>query len=248
MVTNQTTVQTVIDPAAHMGAVVLTVANLAQSLDFYGKVLGITRIDQDNGEKTATIGVGSTPLLHLQEFQGARPQPTYSTGLYHVAILVPSRPDLGRVLINLARLQYPIQGFGDHFVSEAMYLADPDGNGLEIYRDRPRSEWQYNGRQIVMGTEAVDVDAVISEVVNPNTAFTGIAEGTVIGHVHLRVGNIAKAEAFYHDIIGFDVMAKMPSALFVSAGGALRGGWTAPLRRVAEDHRAEDREEPSARK
>jgi catechol 2,3-dioxygenase len=213
-----TTTAAALNPATHMGAVTLAVANLAKSLDFYTNSLGMQVLNQ--ADKTATVGAGKTPLLHLIELPGARPQPDYSTGLYHVAILVPSRPDLGRIIINLARQQYPIGGFGDHLVSEAMYLNDPDGNGLEIYRDRPRAEWKWNGNQVVMATDPVDVEGVVASVEDPNAPFTGMPDGTVIGHMHLRVGDIAKANAFYHGILGFDVVADLGrSALFVSAGG-----------------------------
>lgn len=205
-------------PAAHMGPVALTISDLAQSVDFYTGVLGMSVLDRTPGE--ATLGAGSTHLIYLHERPGARPQPDRSTGLYHVAILTPSRPDLGRVLINLARTQYPVQGFSDHAVSEAIYLADPDGNGLEIYRDRPRDEWPMNGSQIAMVSEPLDLNAIVETVEDPQAPFAGLPDGTTVGHVHLRVGNIATAQAFYSDVIGFDVVARMgPSALFVSAGG-----------------------------
>lgn len=213
---NEQTAQHVIHPATHMGPVTLAVADLARSVDFYTNVLGMKVLNE--GEGKATLGAGSTPLVHLQEQPGARRQPSYSTGLYHAAILVPTRADLGRVIISLARHAYPIGGFGDHFVSEAMYLDDPDGNGLEIYRDRPRDEWQWNGSQVVMGTEPVDVDAVIKSVENPEAPYAGMPDGTVLGHMHLRVGDIPQAEAFYVGVLGFEAIARMPSALFVSAG------------------------------
>ncbi|MAS32841.1 MAG: glyoxalase [Anaerolineaceae bacterium] len=213
-------VKNLLDPATHMGPVTLAVSNLAQSVDFYTRVLGMRELQTGAGAdgKSATLGAGETPLLHLREVPGGRRQPGYSTGLYHVAILVPTRADLGRVILSLAREQYPIGGFGDHYVSEAMYLDDPDGIGLEIYRDRPRSEWQWDGDQVVMGTEMVDVDAVIKSVDDPNAPYTGMPDGTTIGHVHLRVGDIPQARRFYSDILGFDVIAGLPTALFVSAG------------------------------
>ncbi|MBZ0303348.1 MAG: VOC family protein [Anaerolineae bacterium] len=206
-----------IHPATHMGPVTLAVSDLARSVDFYTRVLGMTTLEQVASR--ATVGAGHTPLLHLQEIPGAQPQPQYSTGLYHVAILVPTRADLGRVILSLARYQYPIGGFGDHYVSEAMYLDDPDGNGLEIYRDRPRDSWRWQGSKVVMGTDPVDVDAVIASVEDPDAPFTGMPEGTTIGHMHLRVGDIPQARAFYAGVLGFDVVADMASALFVSAGG-----------------------------
>lgn len=136
-----------------------------------------------------------------------------------VAKLLPSRADLGRWLLHMERVQYPVQGFADHFVSEAVYLADPDGNGLEVYRDLPRSEWKRNGDTIHMGTEPIDLQGIVASIPDPAVAWTGLPEGTVIGHMHLRVGDIGLAEAFYHKVLGFDVVLNMGSALFLSAGG-----------------------------
>jgi catechol 2,3-dioxygenase len=202
-----------------MGPVTLAVSDLSQSVDFYTRVLGMKVVSRDDDAKIETVGVGGIPLLYLQEISGACRQPRYSTGLYHAAILVPSRPDLGRVILNLARSQYPLSGASDHLVSEALYLDDPDGNGLEIYRDRPRAEWKWNGSQVVMGSIQLDIDGIIGSVENPDAPFIGMADGTTIGHMHLRVGDIPKAEAFYSGLIGFDVVAKWHSALFISAGG-----------------------------
>lgn len=204
-------------PATHMGAATLAVADLTRSVDFYTNVLGMRVFQQGDGK--ATLGAGNTPLLHLIEIPGARPQPDWSTGLYHAAILMPSRPDLGRVLINLARTQYPVGGFADHLVSEAIYLSDPDGNGLEIYRDRPRDEWTWDGTQVRMASDPIDLDGIIASVPGPDAPFAGMPDGTTMGHMHLRIGDIEKAEAFYQGIVGFDVVARWHSALFVSAGG-----------------------------
>lgn len=207
-----------INPAAHMGAITLAVADLARSIAFYHEKLGMKAIDRADGR--ATMGVGSTLLLHLIEQQGAIPQPPRTTGLYHVAILLPSRADLGRVLLNLIAARCSLQGASDHRVSEAVYLADPDGNGLEIYRDRPRDEWEWNrDHRVQMDTLPLDIDGVIGSVETSGARFAGMPEGTQIGHVHLRVGDTVEAEAFYHGTIGFDVVAAFPGALFVSAGG-----------------------------
>ncbi len=219
MVSNQTTSERDmrLHDATHLGPVTLAVSDLHPSVNFYRDVLGLNVLDESPGR--TTMGAGSTPILHLQELPGARRQPDHSTGLYHVAILVPSRPDLGRVLLNLARTQYPVGGFADHLVSEAIYLSDPDGNGIEIYRDRPRSEWRWNGTQVAMASDPIDLEAIVATVEDQSAPFEGMPEGTVVGHMHLRVGDIPKAEAFYRNVIGFDVVAKMPSAAFVSAGG-----------------------------
>lgn len=199
-----------------MGTARLAVADLERSLDFYTRVLGLRAQTSDDG---ARLWAGNTLLIELEEKRGAIPQPRRSTGLYHLALLVPSQVDLGRIVLNIARTKTPIQGFGDHYVSEALYLVDPDGNGLEIYRDRPRDQWRWNGQQVVMGTEAVDVDGLLASVPDPDAPFTGMPEGTVMGHVHLRVGDIQEAEAFYVQALGFEVVSRFGGALFVSAGG-----------------------------
>lgn len=205
-----------IHPLTRIGSAELTVAHLERSVQFYTQVIGLRELSRSGS--VVTLGTGTTPLLVLHEESGAKPQPRRSTGLYHIAILVPSREDLGRVLWNLARHNVQLGG-GDHYVSEAIYLNDMDGNGLEIYRDRPRSEWTWNGTQINMGTVALDFDGILAAAPDPNAPFTGLPDGTTIGHMHLKVGDIPRAQAFYHDVLGFDIVAELPSALFVSAGG-----------------------------
>ncbi len=201
----------------HIGAVTLQVADLARSVDFYTDIIGLQVLKQ--AEQNTLMGVATTPLLDLWEHPAAHPQPDYSTGLYHVAILTPSQADLGRVLLNLSLTQYPVSGFSDHLVSEAIYLNDPDGNGLELYRDRPRDEWVWHGDQLKMANERLDIEGIVASVADRHTPYSGMADGTTIGHIHLRVTDINKTRAFYQDIIGFDVMAGWSSALFMSAGG-----------------------------
>jgi catechol 2,3-dioxygenase len=168
----------------------------------------------------ATLGAGLTPLLHLIELPNARRQPAFSTGLFHMAILLPTRADLGRFLINVINNQSSISRLGssDHLVSEAIYLNDPDGNGLEVYRDRDRSEWQWEGSLVKMDTIALDAEGVIASVPDQKAPYTGAPDGTVIGHMHLRASNLALGKAFYVDLVGFDVITDYPGALFVSAG------------------------------
>ncbi|MCU0513934.1 MAG: VOC family protein [Anaerolineae bacterium] len=207
--------------ATRMGAVTLAVSRLAQSGAFYTQIIGLTALARGHtpaGEEMLTLGTGTEPLLHLVEQPGATPPPDYSTGLFHVALRLPARADLGRVLLHLARHRVPV-GFGDHAVSEALYLNDPDGSGLELYYDRPREDWQWHGTQVVMGTGPVDVDGLVAAVPNPAAPFGGLPAGTVVGHVHLRVGDLARAGAFYTDLVGFAAVATLPGALFVSAGG-----------------------------
>ncbi len=140
------------------------------------------------------------------------------TGLYHLAILVPTRRDLAASLLRLARTRWPLQGASDHLVSEALYLADPDGNGIEIYRDRPRPEWPRDGEQLQMATLPLDLEDVLGEL--DGGAEEALPAGTRIGHVHLQVANLPSSEAFYSGMLGFDVTVRgYPGALFVSAGG-----------------------------
>jgi catechol 2,3-dioxygenase len=218
--TEQTTLTTSIDPATTVGLLSLSVSDLDRSVTFYTEAIGLTLLQRD--AEGATLGVGETPLLLLTERPGARPWPREQqsyTGLYHFAILMPTRKDLGRWLRHWLELGFPLPGQGDHLVSEALYLSDPDENGIEIYRDRPRSEWHWDGGQVRMGTGPVDIRGLLDEAQRANEPWTGMPMGTHLGHMHLQVGDIAKAEAFYHDVLGFDVVARMPTALFISAGG-----------------------------
>lgn len=209
-----------IDAATEGGLVSLTVADLDRSTSFYTKALGLEALL--TGGSTATLGVAGTPLLLLTEHRGARPWPhdRYGyTGLYHFAILVPTRADLGRWLRHWLGSGYPMPGQGDHLVSEALYLSDPDGNGIEVYRDRPRDKWTWVDGQVRMAADLVDIEGLLAEADHEGSAWTGMAAGTKVGHIHLQVGEIEQAAAIYHGVLGFDIVAHMPTALFVSAGG-----------------------------
>jgi catechol 2,3-dioxygenase len=179
--------------------------------------MGFALLEQHEGG--ATLGAGTTPLLLLTGNPGGQPWPGRAAGLYHFAILLPTRADLGRWLRHWLETGHELPGQGDHRVSEALYLSDPDGNGIEIYRDRPRSEWKLTDGRIAMGTDPVDLRGVIEESDRGGLSFTGLPEGTTIGHMHLQVRDIPEARAFYEGVLGFDLMAEMPSALFLSAGG-----------------------------
>lgn len=205
-----------IDPGTEISWTALTVADLQRSLEFYTGVLGFKQLDRQ--PHSAMLGVDTQPLLLLIEQPGAQPKPPRATGLYHVAILLPSRIDLGHVLRRILS-DYKLDGYADHLVSEALYLADPDGNGLEIYRDRPRSEWHWQGRQVVMASDPIDLAELISSAEQSGYAWQGLPAGSVIGHVHLQVADLQQASTFYHDLLGFDIVAQLPGALFVSAGG-----------------------------
>ena len=209
-----------IDPATQVGLLSLTVADLALSLAFYTDALGFALLDRAG--QAATLGVTGTPILHLAEQQGARPWPrdrASYTGLYHFAILLPTRTGLGRWLRHWLSLGYSLPGQGDHLVSEALYLEDPDGNGIEVYRDRPRDQWPHVDGQLRMASDPVDIRGMLEEADSANLPWTGLPTGTHLGHIHLQVGDIAQAAAFYHDILGFDIVVQMPGALFISAGG-----------------------------
>jgi catechol 2,3-dioxygenase len=205
-----------IDPATSIASVHLTVANLARSLTFYQERLGLLVHRQANG--VAALGAGDADLLVLHESPPAPPRRPGTTGLYHFAIVVPTRIDLARALRRLVGTRTMMQGFADHLVSEAIYLADPDGNGIEIYRDRPRQEWPYVDGRLQMGTEPLDVDGLLAAAGADRDG--GLPEGTRMGHVHLQVSNLDDAERFFREAIGFDLLMRYgSSAAFLSAGG-----------------------------
>ncbi|GIV96128.1 MAG: catechol-2,3-dioxygenase [Herpetosiphonaceae bacterium] len=204
-------------PETRIGPVALAISDLERSVIFYEQVLGFEIIDRQ--AQTARLGAGGTPLLLLQQQQRARPRPPRTTGLYHFAILTPSRADLGRALRQLLELGYPLQGAADHLVSEAIYLSDPDGNGIEIYRDRPREQWRRQNDQVQMANAPLDVDGILAAAGQTEHRAAGLAPGTRIGHVHLQVGDLEQAEAFYCKVLGFEMMARWPGAIFIAAGG-----------------------------
>ena len=216
--------------ATTLGPVHLTVADLARSHSFYEEVLGLhaTELDRD----AITLGSalnGSTPLVELRADASASPLDRRAPGLYHLAIRVPSRADLGQALLRLARSRWPLDGASDHLVSEALYLSDPDGNGIEIYRDRPREQWRYDNGALQMSTLPLDLHAIAAEAAGAGPALDERTEpqiedtvpaATTIGHVHLQVADLRESEAFYAGVLGFDVVVRgYPGALFVSAGG-----------------------------
>jgi catechol 2,3-dioxygenase len=200
-----------------MGPVALTVSDLERSLAYYTDAIGLGVVEEGTGR--ASLGAGRRELLVLVEQTGARPAMGF-TGLYHLALLVPERHDLARWLAHAARDRVPLVGLSDHFVSEALYLSDPDGHGIEIYWDRPRDVWE---GQVAdrMTTLPLDVDGLLAELSDPATEpFDGLADGTVMGHVHLKVSDVAATVAFYRDVLGFGLMAQLgSSAAFFGAGG-----------------------------
>jgi catechol 2,3-dioxygenase len=205
-----------IDPNTTIGLVSLTVSNLDRSLAYYQQNIGLQLRERNGG--TATLGAGERNLLKLQELPGAR-LVRRATGLYHFALRVPSRLELARTLHHLIETETPIDGASDHFVSEALYLSDPDGHGLEIYRDRPRSDWYDAQGNFHMSTDPFDLHGVLGELKNGNQPWPGLHPETVMGHVHLQVDDVAQARRFYTETLGFEHMADYPMASFVSAGG-----------------------------
>ncbi len=205
-------------PSTELGQVSLRIRNLARSVTFYTKVIGL-KVLRQQGRVAELTADGKHPLLVLEEVEGLIRQPERTAaGLYHFAILVPDRKTLGLVLRNLSAHQIPV-GQGDHLVSEALYLSDPDNNGIEIYADRPRDTWKRDAKgEIMMTTEPVDVDGLLA--VSEGLEWAGLPAETVIGHVHFHVSNLQEAQRFYCDVIGFELTAHYGrAALFVSAGG-----------------------------
>ncbi|QNK58989.1 VOC family protein [Paenibacillus sp. PAMC21692] len=207
-------------PGISLGEVKLRVSDLSRSLAFYEEVIGLKLLRKQD-ERTAELTVdGKTTLLVLQEVPGAVVTPERShSGLYHFAILLPTRKDLGVTLRHLVDKGVAI-GQADHLVSEALYLSDPDQNGIEIYRDRPRSEWNLNSDGTVrMASDPIDWHGLLAEA--ENEKWRGLPLGTTMGHVHFHVGDMAKARGFYCDVLGFDIVADWMrmGALFISAGG-----------------------------
>lgn len=200
------------DAPLYIGAVTLRVLDLAGLTAFYRDGIGLAVIEQGAG--FATLGVDGEVLVRLE--QGAT-RPTSSAGLFHLAILLPSRSALADWLAHATAMQLLLEGASDHLVSEAIYLSDPEGNGIEIYRDRPRAEWPRRAGAIQMATDRLDLRALLGEA-RPGP-FSGLASGTRMGHVHLRVGDTAAAERFYGDVLGFELMVRYPGASFLASGG-----------------------------
>jgi catechol 2,3-dioxygenase len=204
--------------STRLGRVRLQVADLERSLAFYENILGFRTIRRDADSASLGPYGEDREIVHLRQLKTARAVPRRGLlGLYHFAILLPDRASLGRFVSHLTSIGAHA-GMSDHFVSEAVYLTDPDGLGIEVYADRPRAAWRYEERQLYMTTKHLDVEDLINST--GGGRWNGIPAGTVLGHVHLYVDNIAQAEAFYHDALGFDkVVWSYPGALFMSAGG-----------------------------
>jgi catechol 2,3-dioxygenase len=208
----------VIAPATAIGEVQIFVSDLERTLQFYQNGLGFKLLGREGNQ--AFLGAGDQRLIVLNERPGAEPAPG-TTGLYHFAVLLPDRKSLARLLYHIAENETPVQGAADHGVSEALYLSDPDDNGIELYRDRRKNDWPMDDLgKLQMGTDELDIDDLILELKKGVQPWQGLPAGTVIGHVHLHVRDLAEAEQFYTKVLGFQIMQRYESgAIFVSAGG-----------------------------
>jgi catechol 2,3-dioxygenase len=207
-----------IDPSLRIGSARLAVADLPRSVDFYERVLGLPLISRS--EDSARLGADrERPALVLAQLAHAIPASPHNTGLFHLAWLHSSRGELAATVQRVARARWPIHGASDHGVSEALYLTDPDGLGVEIYADRPRERWERpaGGQGVKMVTLPLDLEDLMAQA--PAEPAPVIAADTLLGHVHLKVSDVRRAAAFYNDALGLQEQARLPSAAFLSAGG-----------------------------
>lgn len=200
------------------GEAALRVRDLESMVAFYRDAIGLNVLEHTGDG--ATMGVDGVPLLHLLHRPDAPYGDARDAGLFHIAFLMPNRTGLARWLIHAAFTQVPLSGFADHSVSEAIYLDDPEGNGLEIYADRPRERWHWDGDVVTMGTHPLNVDALVALTDTTRDTFTGAPDRLRIGHMHLRVGDIADGRKFYEEALGLDsTRGENPSSAFLSSGG-----------------------------
>lgn len=207
-----------LSPETHIGHAHLQIAEGDRALAFYQDLLGFRLISRQAGIISLSASGDYPAHILITPYPQARPKPARTSGLYHIAIRLPDRQALALLFQRLLERNYPFQGFSDHKVSEALYLADPDGNGLELYADRPRELWPVSDDQIAMATDPLDVRDLLSQA--PAEEWSGIHPSTDIGHVHLHVADLEQTEQFYRHLLGFDVTQRgYPGALFLSAGG-----------------------------
>ena len=202
----------------HVGKVGLVARDADGMADYYKAVLGLVELTRSPDR--IVLGAGDRALLEIERSPSAKPDDPRSAGLYHTAFLLPSRADLARWTRHAIDKRIPVAGASDHHVSEAIYLTDPEGNGIEIYADRPHESWDWNGAFVRMGTEALDVQNLLGELKPGDVGWRGAPQGSVVGHVHLRVGDSNAAEQWWNAEMGFDTVQSFGgSAVFLSTGG-----------------------------
>ncbi|NTG45359.1 VOC family protein [Rhizobium rhizogenes] len=206
---------TIKNPAVGIGKVSLTVQDLDRVSSFYQQAVGLHLLRGD--ASTVELGVEGNTLLELRRDSSARRRSPREAGLFHTAFLLPARADLGRWMKHAMETRPPVVGASDHSVSEALYLSDPEGNGVEIYADRPLLSWQWKDGLVHMPSDQLDIDSVLAAA--GSDRWTGFPEGSKVGHVHLQVGAIPDAEAFYSEILGFAITSRYPGGTFYGAGG-----------------------------
>ena len=200
-----------------LGAIRLRAGDVGLLRDFYERAIGLRAVSSNDG--ITVLGTEDGPLIELVAAPDAPVRPRGTTGLFHLALLVPARVDLAHALRRVFDAGWHLSGASDHLVSEALYLSDPEGNGIELYRDRPRVEWTHQGEEVAMATLPLDLEGLLAEP-GADDETPSMPDGTVLGHVHLQVADLAAASGFWVDGIGFDVtVSSYPGALFVSAGG-----------------------------
>jgi catechol 2,3-dioxygenase len=211
-----------LSPALALGPVRLAVADARGAEAFYERVVGLRPVGEPAGDGSVRLGAGDggPPLVELLGDPAAPPRPRRSCGLFHLALLVPDRISLARALRRVVAGGWRLDGASDHLVSEALYLSDPEGNGIELYRDRPRETWRHRDGEIEMATLPLDLEDLVGALPAEPEEDDGMPAGTRLGHVHLQVADLAVGESFYAGALGFDVTVRSyPGALFVSVGG-----------------------------
>ena len=201
----------------HIGAIGLIARDLDLLTDYYRDLLGLTV--HERTARPSRLGVGGVTLIEIEHRPNAMPDDPATAGLYHTAFLMPTRQDHARWILHIARNRVPISGASDHGVSEAFYLDDPEGNGIEVYNDRPRERWHWENGLVVMQTKQLDIEAILREVEPGTAVYPSAPEGLRIGHIHLRVGDVGKAEEFYRGAVGLDLTRRRGGATFMSSGG-----------------------------
>ncbi|GAA0315315.1 VOC family protein [Bacillus carboniphilus] len=203
-------------PVSYVSDIHLYVSDLTRSIAFYESVIGF-KVMKESEQRATLTADGKTPLVTIEQPNEVTPRNQHNTGLFHFALLLPTRADLAKALIHLVKSQYPLQGASDHLVSEALYLADPDGNGIEIYADRPDETWNWHNGEVEMATIALDAQGLVDE--DDGTPWQGLPPATVMGHIHLQVSELENTYEFYCKGLGLDLVTKYGNqALFISSG------------------------------